>query len=398
MNRFDHVVIGAGILGLATARELVRRDPGARIVVLEKEDRIAAHQTGRNSGVIHSGIYYTPGSAKARFCVSGARAMTEYCDEHAIRYVRCGKLIVAIRPDEIAALHALQQRAVANGIAAVQLLDEAATSAVEPHLRGAASLHVPSAAIVDFRAVAAAIASELLRAGVEIRLNMRVHRITPGGNGVVIATHSGPLESGHLIVCAGLGSDDIARQVGGSNGMRIVPFRGDYYRLAPARRGLVRGLIYPVPDARFPFLGVHFTPQMDGEVLLGLNAVLAFGMEAYRRTDVNVGETLGVLGYRGFRKLAKRYWRTGLSELVRDYSKARFLAALQGYMPELRAEDLLIGSSGIRAQAVSEDGSMIDDFWYESVQRVLIVRNAPSPAATASLVLAKEIVERALAA
>lgn len=398
MIRYDHAVIGAGILGLATARELVRRDPRSRVVVLEKEDRIAAHQTGRNSGVIHSGIYYTPGSAKARFCVAGARAMAEYCDEHAIRYVRCGKLIVAIHPEEIVDLHKLKERGIANGLTGVQLLDEVATKTIEPHVRGIASLHVPTAAIVNYGTVAGAITSELVRSGVEMRLHARVTRITPGAASVTVATEKGVIEAGNLIACAGLGSDEIAAQVGASPAMRIVPFRGDYYRLAPQRRSLVRGLIYPVPDSRFPFLGVHFTPRTDGDVLLGPNAVLAFGLEAYRRTDLNVGETLGVIGYGGFRKLARRYWRTGLSELARDYSKRRFLAALQLYMPELRSEDLLPGPSGIRAQAVDSDGRMVDDFQYESAPRVLVVRNAPSPAATASFVLAREIVDRALAA
>ena len=283
-------------------------------------------------------------------------------------------------------------------MAGVQRLDEVATSMVEPHVRGLASLHVPSVAIVDYAAVAAAIAAELLRARVEIRLHARVLRVAPGAAGVTITTEMGTFDAGRVIACAGLGSDALAREVGASPGMRIVPFRGDYYRLAPRRRDLVRGLVYPVPDSRFPFLGIHFTPRMDGEVLLGPNAVLAFGLEAYRRTDLDVGGTLGILGYRGFRTLAAKYWRTGLAEIVRDYSKARFLRALQLYMPELRSEDLVPGPSGIRAQAVADDGSMLDDFWYEATPRVLVVRNAPSPAATASLVLAREIVDRALAA
>ena len=398
MKTYDHAVIGAGILGLATARELVRRDPAARVVVLEKEDRIAAHQTGRNSGVIHSGIYYTPGSAKARFCVAGARAMAEYCDEHGIRYVRCGKLIVAIRPDELAQLETLRERGSANGLVGVTMLDAAATREVEPHVRAIASLHIPGAAIVDYGQVAAAIRRELDAAGVEVRLGRAVMRITPGPASVSIETRDGAVEAGALIACAGLGSDAIARQVAGASRMRIVPFRGDYYRLAPSRADLVRGLIYPVPDPRFPFLGVHFTPRIDGEVLLGPNAVLAFGLEAYRRTDVDLRETLAILGFDGFRKLAARHWRTGLAELRRDYSKGRFLDTLRLYVPDLEPQDLLPGPSGIRAQAVDGDGKMVDDFWYESAPHVLVVRNAPSPAATASLVLAKEIVDRALAA
>ena len=398
MSTYDFAVIGGGILGLATARELARRDPAARVVVLEKEDRIAEHQTGRNSGVIHSGIYYKPGSAKARFCVAGSRAMTEYCDEHAIPYVRCGKLIVATTAEEVTDLRALRERALANGITGVELLDETATRTVEPEVRGTASLHVPSTAIVDFRVVAASLTRELADARVELRLGSRVHGIRSTSGQIVLATATGAIASGRVIACAGLGSDEIARWVGGSRKMRIVPFRGDYYRLAAHRRGLVRGLIYPVPDQRFPFLGVHFTTRVDGEVWLGPNAVLAFGMEAYRRSDFDLGDTVGVLRYAGFRALARRYWRTGLAELARAYSKSGFLAALRRYVPALRIEDLLPGPSGIRAQAVSDDGMMVDDFWYESVPRILVVRNAPSPAATSSLVLAREIVDRALAA
>jgi L-2-hydroxyglutarate oxidase LhgO len=397
-NTYDHAVIGAGILGLATARELSRRDPRARIVVLEKEDRIAAHQTGRNSGVIHSGIYYKPGSAKARFCVAGARAMTEYCDERGIPYRRCGKLIVAIRPEEVGALRGLLERADANGLSGVAMLDEAATREVEPHVRGIAAVHVPSAAIVDYGAVSASLADELRAAGAGNPLSPAVRRVVPGASSVRLETDAGHVDAGRLVVCAGLGSDALAAQIVDPARMRIVPFRGDYYRLTPARRGLVRGLIYPVPDARFPFLGVHFTPRMDGEVLLGPNAVLAFGLEAYGRGDFDLGETLATFGFGGFRRLAARYWRTGLAELVRDYSKRRFLDALRAYMPELVEADLLPARSGIRAQAVDAAGGMVDDFWYESVPRVLVVRNAPSPAATASLVLAKDIADRALAA
>lgn len=398
MTTYDVAVIGGGILGLATARELLLRDPGTRVVVLEKEDRIAGHQTGHNSGVIHSGIYYRPGSAKARFCVAGAAAMRAFCDERAIPYRRIGKLIVAAQADELSALDALEGRGAANGVGTVTRLDARSLREIEPALTGLAALHLPEVAVVDFAAVAEVLRADVVAAGGEVRLRSGVAAITVTAAGVTLATASGPVACGQVIACAGLGGDALARAVGAAPALRIVPFRGDYYRLAPARRDLVRGLIYPVPDPRFPFLGVHFTPRIDGDVWLGPNAVLAFGLEAYRRSDVDVRQTLGILGDPGFRRMAGRYWRTGLGELVRDYSKRRFLASLRRYLPGLTLADLLPGPSGIRAQAVDRAGTLVDDFWFEALPRVLLVRNAPSPAATASLVLAREIVDRARAA
>ena len=398
MTTYDLAIVGGGILGLATGREFLRRDPSARVAILEKEDQLALHQTGRNSGVIHSGIYYTPGSAKARFCVAGASSMIEYCEEHAIPYSRVGKLIVAIAEEELPRLEELRRRGAANGVDGVTRLDPAGIRECEPHVRGIAALHVPSTAIVDFRVVASALASDLARAGAEIRLRSEVLAIRAQPAHVEVRTGSETIECGQVIACAGIGSDRIARQIGGSDAIRIVPFRGDYYRLAPARRALVRGLVYPVPDPRFPFLGVHFTPRIDGEVWLGPNAVLALGTEAYRRRDIDLAQALTFVGYAGFRKMAVRYWRTGLAEIFRDYSKRLFLGALRRYMPDLRGSDLLPGPSGIRAQAIGSDGTMLDDFWFETLPRVLVVRNAPSPAATASLALAREIVDRAQAA
>jgi (S)-2-hydroxyglutarate dehydrogenase len=398
LTTYDLAIIGGGILGLATGREFLRREPSARVVILEKEHQLALHQTGRNSGVIHSGIYYTPGSAKARFCVAGARSMVEYCDEHAIAYSRLGKLIVATGEEELPRLEELRRRAAANGVDGVVRLDQAGIRECEPHVRGIAALHVPSTAIVDFRVVASTLAADLVRAGAEMRLGSKVLAIRAQAAHVEVRTSTETIESGQVIACAGIGSDPIARQIGGSDAIRIVPFRGDYYRLAPARRDLVRGLVYPVPDPRFPFLGVHFTPRIDGDVWLGPNAVLALGTEAYRRRDIDLAQTMTFVGYAGFRKMAVRYWRTGLAEVLRDYSKRLFLGALRRYMPDLRGSDLLPGPSGIRAQAIGSDGKMVDDFWFETLPRVLVVRNAPSPAATASLALAREIVDRAQAA
>jgi L-2-hydroxyglutarate oxidase LhgO len=397
LTTYDLAIVGGGILGLATGREFLNRHPRARVVMLEKENGLALHQSGRNSGVIHSGIYYAPGSAKARFCVAGARAMIEYCDERGIPYSRIGKLIVAIKAQELKALDELQRRGVANGVAGVVRLDQASIRGHEPHVQGIAALHVPSTAIVDFSAVTSALAADLARAGAEVRLRTKVVALRTHSAHVAVTTSAETIECGQVIACAGVGSDAIARQIGGSDAVRIVPFRGDYYRLAPERRDLVHGLIYPVPDPRFPFLGVHFTPRMNGDVWLGPNAVLAFGAEAYRKGDVDLAAILGFVGYAGFRRMALRYWRTGIAEIVRDYSRRLFLGALRQYVPELRLSDLLPGPSGIRAQAIGADGKIVDDFWFETVPRVLVVRNAPSPAATASLVLAQEIVDRAFA-
>jgi L-2-hydroxyglutarate oxidase LhgO len=395
VTTYDLAIIGGGILGLATGREFLRRHPSARVVVLEKEDQIALHQTGRNSGVIHSGIYYTPGSAKARFCVAGARSMIEYCKERAIPYAGVGKLIVAIHDEELPRLRELQRRALANGVEGVVMLDQAAIRDCEPHVLGIAALHVPSTAIVDFRVVAATLAAELVRSGAEIRLRAKVLSIHARPADAVVTTTSERIECGQVIACAGIGSDQFARQIGGTDNVRIFPFRGDYYRLAPERRDLIRGLVYPVPDPRFPFLGVHFTPRIDGDVWLGPNAVLALGVEAYGRRDVHLAQAFGFTTYAGFRRMAARYWKTGVAEIARDYSKRLFLGALRRYVPELRGADLLPGPSGIRAQAIDSDGKMVDDFWFETLPRVLVVRNAPSPAATASLMLAREIVDRA---
>ena len=371
---FDLAVVGGGILGLATAREALRRDPAARVVVLEKEDRLALHQTGRNSGVVHSGVYYAPGSAKARFCVAGARAMLEYCEERGLPYSRIGKLIVATEPEELPRLAELRRRAEANGVAGVAELDPWGMRQIEPHVKGIAALHVPGTAIADFRLVAETIASELRAAGVEIRRGTRVLGIRSLAAHATLTTGAGALECGRVIACAGIGNDALARGIGASDRIRIVPFRGDYYRLAPRRRDLVRGLIYPVPDPRFPFLGVHFTPRTDGEVWLGPNAVLALGMEAYRRRDVNLGETFAIARYPGFQRMALRYWRTGLEELARDLSKRRFLASLRRYVPSLRHDDLLPGPAGIRAQAVASDGTLVDDFRFDC-----LLYTSPSP-------------------
>ncbi len=393
-DRFDVAVVGAGILGLATAHELVRRDPAVRVVIVEKEPRVAAHQTGHNSGVVHSGIYYKPGSEKARLCVQGRALLLDHVRERGIPFELCGKLIVALTKREVEALSELQRRADANGVEGVSWIDAGRIRDIEPHVHGLAALHVPSAGIVDFGLVATHLAEELRRKGVAIRLGERVIEVERAAGPVRLRTTAGLVESDRAIACAGLRSDHLARLAGAADVPRIVPFRGDYYVLRPQRRDLVRALVYPVPDPRFPFLGVHFTRRIDGGIWLGPNAVLAFAREGYRRRDLDLRDVAGTLGYGGFRRMALRYWRTGLAEMIRDVSKRAFLASLRAYMPELRAADLLPGPSGVRAQAVGPRGELLDDFAFDTVGCLLNVRNAPSPAATSAFALARVFADK----
>ncbi len=393
-DRFDVAVVGAGILGLATAHELVRRDPAVRVVIVEKEPRVAAHQTGHNSGVVHSGIYYKPGSEKARLCVQGRALLLDHVRERGIPFELCGKLIVALTKREVEALSELQRRADANGVEGVSWIDAGRIRDIEPHVRGLAALHVPSAGIVDFGLVATHLAEELRRKGVAIRLGERVIGVDRVDGPVRLRTTAGLVESDRAIACAGLRSDHLARLAGAADVPRIVPFRGDYYVLRPQRRDLVRALVYPVPDPRFPFLGVHFTRRIDGGIWLGPNAVLAFAREGYRRRDLDLRDVAGTLGYGGFRRMALRYWRTGLAEMIRDVSNRAFLASLRAYMPELRAADLLPGPSGVRAQAVGPRGELLDDFAFDTVGCLLNVRNAPSPAATSAFALARVFADK----
>jgi (S)-2-hydroxyglutarate dehydrogenase len=391
---YDLAVIGAGILGLATARELARRHSSSRIVVLEKESGPGRHQTGHNSGVIHSGLYYAPGSAKARLCVLGRRLMLEFCEEHGVAVDLCGKLVVATEESELERLDALLERGRANGVEGVRAVEGDEIREIEPAVRGIRAIWVPGAGIVDYAAVAAAIIDDLRDSRVEIRYGAPVLGLTLGGDSVRIRTSRDEITAGRVIACAGLHSDGIARMAGAAADPRIVPFRGDYYVLRPERRSLVRGLVYPGPDPRFPFLGVHFTRRHDGAMWLGPNAVLAFAREGYRRTDIDLKDLADTVGYAGFRSLAMQHWRTGVSELARDFWKPTFLAALKRYVPELEMDDLLPGPSGVRAQAVDRAGKLVDDFAYDSVGPLLNVRNAPSPAATSSLALARDFVDR----
>jgi len=390
---FDVIVIGAGIVGLATAREILLRRPRLRLAVIEKEARVATHQTGHNSGVIHSGLYYRPGSLKARACVAGAAKLIRYCDERGVPYQLIGKLVVATSPDEVPRLLELYERGQKNGVQGLELLTAEQIREREPNVTGVRAIWSPRTGIVDFARVAEAFAEDVRLAGGEILFERTVLAFQRRNGRIGIETTGGFYEARFVVVCAGLHSDRLARLSGGRPDPAIVPFRGDYYVLRAERRHLVRTNVYPVPDPRFPFLGVHFTPRMDGSVWLGPNAVLAFAREGYRKTDVDLRDLMETLRYPGFRRLALRYWRVGLQELSRDLSKRAFLRDLRRFVPELDEEDLVPGPAGVRAQALSLDGQLIDDFVLERQPGIVHVRNAPSPAATSSLEIARLIVD-----
>lgn len=389
---FDRVVVGGGILGLATAREILRREPSLRIAVLDKESGLARHQTGHNSGVIHTGIYYRPGSLKARLCVEGRAAMLHFCDEKRIPYALTGKLIVAADERELPLLETLHERGQANGVAGLERLPREAIAEREPHAVGIAAIWVPGAGIVDYKAVAAAIAEEVRGQGAEILLEHEVKEVRADGGGVAVETSRGPVGAKRLIACAGLQCDRLA---GPPCDLQIIPFRGDYYRLRPEARSLVRSMIYPVPDPRYPFLGVHFTPRMDGDVLAGPNAVLSLAREGYGRADFAPRDAARMAAWPGLWRVLQRHWRAGLDELWRDWVKEVYARDLARYIPEIRPRDLLPGPSGIRAQAVAKDGTFVEDFAFVERGPALHVVNAPSPAATSAFAIAREIVDRA---
>jgi L-2-hydroxyglutarate oxidase len=389
----DLIVVGAGILGLAVAREALLRHPGLEVVVLEKEAAPARHQTGHNSGVVHAGVYYAPGSLKAKLCVEGSSALYRYCDEKEIPYKRCGKLVVATHEGELPLLDELYARSRANGVPGVDLVDEARLGELEPNVRGLRALHSPATGIVDFRRVAEAYLRDVEALGGAIRTRAAVRGIRTSRHGTEVATATGPTRARFVITCGGLHSDRLARMTGAPASPRIVPFRGRYYVLRPAVAALVRGLVYPVPDPAFPFLGVHFTKQINGEVWAGPNAVPAFAREGYRFRDFRARDTWETLSYGGFRALARSYWRTGLGEIRGDLSKRQFTSRLQRLVPAVRADGLAGSHAGVRAQALAEDGRLVDDFWFDRAENVLHVRNAPSPAATSSLALGREILD-----
>jgi L-2-hydroxyglutarate oxidase LhgO len=392
--RYDVIVIGAGAVGLGVALEITRRFPRQRLLVLEKEDRVARHQSGHNSGVIHSGVYYKPGSLKARLCVAGAAAMIEFCREHGVPHKVCGKVIVATTAGELPRLEELRQRGEANGLTGLRLIGPEELREIEPHASGLKALLVPSTGVTDFALVCEKYA-ELISASGALRTSAAVTAIRRLPNQIVVETSTGAFSADALINCGGLYSDRISRMAGDEPGVMIVPFRGEYYDLVPERAGLVRALIYPVPDPRFPFLGVHFTRRISGKVDAGPNAILALSREGYRHRDISVRDVASSLAFPGFWRMARRHWRNGVSEWHRSLSKAAFVRALQRLLPEVNEQDLVPGGSGVRAQALKPDGTLVDDFQFVPSGKILHVLNVPSPAATASLTVGKAIVDLA---
>lgn len=392
---YDIAIVGGGIVGLATGRELLLRHPHLKLAVLEKEAEVSKHQTGHNSGVIHSGIYYTPGSLKARLCTEGRRSLWQYCDAKGIEYKQVGKLIVATEESELPRLQALWERGHANGIENLEMLDAAGIREREPHCAGIKAIFSPVTGIVDYGQVARSYAADIKEAGGEILTGRKVTAITRKNGSTLVSSTGGDVEARAVITCGGLQSDRLAKMTGGGGDPKIVPFRGDYLILKPEKRDLVRGNIYPVPDPAFPFLGVHFTPRMNGDVWLGPNAVLAFSREGYSFTTINLGDLMESLTYSGFIKLAGKYMSIGMGEMYRDVVRSAYVKALQRYIPDLKVEDTLPGPSGVRAQAMNADGSMVDDFVFEGSEGVVHVRNAPSPAATSSLAIGSYIADDA---
>jgi L-2-hydroxyglutarate oxidase len=398
------VVVGGGILGLATARLIAREQPTADVTVLEKEPQLALHQTARNSGVVHAGIYYEPGSLKARLCRRGVALLRAFCAEHGVPYETCGKLVVALDATELPRLERLEARAHANGVPGLRHLDATQLREVEPHAAGIAALHSPETAITDFRAVALALAREVTERGGTISTGVEVTRVraTPPATSSSPATRTATVEladgtelpADRVVVCAGLHADRLARRSGEGAAPRIVPFRGEYWTLRPEQRSLVRGLIYPVPDPTLPFLGVHLTKMVDGSVLIGPNAVLALAREGYGRRAVNGRDLAETLAWGGTWRLIRRHWRAGVDEAKRSLSKRAFVSEARRYVPELRPADAVRAGSGVRAQAIDRDGTMVDDFRIGGDAHIAWIRNAPSPGATSALAIAEEIVER----
>lgn len=393
---YDVAIVGGGIIGLSTAMQLLERSPRLNVAVVEKESELAQHQTGHNSGVIHSGIYYRPGSWKSRFCVGGKDRLIEFCNQNEIEFEECGKVIVATREDELGRLQDLYERGVANGVPDLEIVEPERLAEIEPHTSGVRALWAPHTGIIDYVQVARAYAGKTQDAGGEIFTGTAVQAVRLGGDVNALETTRGTVLARHIINCGGLYADRLARMMGEETDVRIIPFRGEYYKLKDQSGRLVKGLIYPVPDPRFPFLGVHYTRSIHGYVEAGPNAVMAWAREGYRKSDISIGETAGALTFPGFWKMTAKHWRTGIQEMHRSYRKSVFVNDLRKLIPEIQPVDLERGGSGVRAQAVSSAGALLDDFHILRGQRALHVLNAPSPGATSSLAIGEYLTDMAV--
>lgn len=394
MSRLPVGIVGGGILGLAVGRELTRRFPGLEVVVFEKEDRLAVHQTGHNSGVVHAGIYYKPGSLKAQLCTRGRLLLEEFCAQNDLAYDECGKLVVAVDESEMGRLDLLEQTATENRVPGLRRVAAEEIVEIEPHGVGLAALHSPATAITDFVAVAEAYARDIEESGGRILLSSEVSSIERGPVAINVRSQDGVHRVAKLVICAGLQSDRVAEPVDGQSAPRIIPFRGEYMRVVDSKRDLVRGLIYPVPDPRYPFLGVHFTSMVSGELEVGPNAVLALKREGYRRRDMDLDDIVSIFTWPGFWRMARANWRAGAEEIWGSLSKSAYMKKASRYVPEIGADDVVRARAGIRAQALDRDGSLVDDFRIFESDGVFSVRNAPSPAATSSLAIAEFVVDQ----
>ena len=395
---YDIAIIGAGIIGLATAMRLAQEYPRYKIIVLEKDGEVAQHQTGHNSGVIHAGIYYAPGSQKANFCSTGGRLLRQFCDERGIEYEMCGKVIVAINDEEIPRLQDLFERGTANGAEGLEMVGKERLAELEPYAAGVKAIFSPNTGIIDFKKVSQAYAIEFGENGGDLFLNTAVHGITRRDGQMYLETSRGEIMARHIINCAGLQADQVARMMGADPGLRIIPFRGEYFSIRPERQHLVRSLIYPVPDPSLPFLGVHFTKRITGSVEAGPNAVLAFSREGYTKTSFRLGDTLGTLTYPGFWKMSLTHWKSGIDEQHRSLRKSLFLKSLQTLVPSIEMDDLSEPGAGVRAQAVDRNGNLLQDFAISETENAIHVLSAPSPGATSSLTISRYIVDMAVGA